>query len=881
MSDTYYIYDDLGKLCAVLPPALSDQLSVGNIPAEKLDMYGYLYKYDVAGNLMAKKLPGISWEYYVYNVNNNLIFSQNGEERKRGEWKFSIPDAFGRVCLQGVCKVAIDPFDNPYLKPIFSGLSNWYVCQYVGSTEYGGYQFSGSLMAGLVGPKPLVQVINYYDNYDFMYRTDLSARDEFRYTHEEGFAATSSGAKGMLTGIAKLHTDAYDQYRNGEYGVDSPYNYSVMYYDDRGRLSQTVSDNHLGGMDRDFFSYDFNGNALRHLHRQTGAGNEILSDSYTYEYDHAERLVKALHRLGDAQEVILIDNVYDDLGRLSRKTFHNGLLNTSYSYNIRSWLTGITGSSFEQVLHYTDGTGIPYYNGNISSMVWKSGEDDIMRGYHFTYDNLNRLTNAVYGEGSVLVQNQNRFNEQVTGYDKMSNILGIKRSGQTSSTGYGLIDDLAMSYNGNQLKSVSDRATNSVYGNGFDFKDGVNKEAEYEYDENGNMTKDLNKKILNIQYNCLNLPSRIEFENGHVISYLYDADGIKLRTTHIIGSDTTVTDYCGNVIYENGIPVKLLTEAGYVTLDDSKYHYFVQDHLGNNRVVVDQSGNVEEVNHYYPFGGLLSSSVSNAVQPYKYNGKELDRKNGLDWYDYGARMYDAALGRWHAVDPMSEKYYSWSPYTYCKNNPVLRIDLDGKDDYVISRSGRLFNETPIDKRGKGSTDNLYLSSDRSISVTVNQGLLGEMHSMQAKEQKENRVKKSYGSTQDLETAATVFKFAADHTTVEWKLDVYDDNGTRTAVVATDRDPYGVDNGVYAQNKLSVKGEKVIDIHSHLPGGTKGGAGNDFNLAKPQRKNAVYMKDNRVSTDKKGMIYEYIKNASRVNSIRVYDATDLLQYIKRK
>ena len=607
------------------------------------------------------------------------------------------------------------------------------------------------------------------------------------------------------------------------------------------RLSQTVSDNHLGGMDRDFFSYDFNGNALRHLHRQTGAGNEILSDSYTYEYDHAERLVKALHRLGDAQEVILIDNVYDDLGRLSRKTFHNGLLNTSYSYNIRSWLTGITGSSFEQVLHYTDGTGIPYYNGNISSMVWKSGEDDIMRGYHFTYDNLNRLTNAVYGEGSVLVQNQNRFNEQVTGYDKMSNILGIKRSGQTSSTGYGLIDDLAMSYNGNQLKSVSDRATNSVYGNGFDFKDGVNKEAEYEYDENGNMTKDLNKKILNIQYNCLNLPSRIEFENGHVISYLYDADGIKLRTTHIIGSDTTVTDYCGNVIYENGIPVKLLTEAGYVTLADSKYHYFVQDHLGNNRVVVDQSGNVEEVNHYYPFGGLLSSSVSNAVQPYKYNGKELDRKNGLDWYDYGARMYDAALGRWHVVDPMSEKYYSWSPYTYCKNNPVLRIDLDGKDDYVISRSGRLFNETPIDKRGKGSTDNLYLSSDRSISVTVNQGLLGEMHSMQAKEQKENRVKKSYGSTQDLETAATVFKFAADHTTVEWKLDVYDDNGTRTAVVATDRDPYGVDNGVYAQNKLSVKGEKVIDIHSHLPGGTKGGAGNDFNLAKPQRKNAVYMK----------------------------------------
>ena len=78
------------------------------------------------------------------------------------------------------------------------------------------------------------------------------------------------------------------------------------------------------------------------------------------------------------------------------------------------------------------------------------------------------------------------------------------------------------------------------------------------------------------------------------------------------------------------------------------------------------------------------------------------------------------------------------------------------------------------------------------------------------------------------------------------------------LLRTDRDPYGVDNGVYVRKINFLKGEKVIDIHSHLPGGTKGGAGNDFNLAKPQRKNVVYMKDNRVSTDKKGMIYEYTK-----------------------
>ena len=187
------------------------------------------------------------------------------------------------------------------------------------------------------------------------------------------------------------------------------------------------------------------------------------------------------------------------------------------------------------------------------------------------------------------------------------------------------------------------------------------------------------------------MPGRIEFEDGNSISYLYDANGVKLRTTHITGSDTTITDYCGNVIYENGVPEKLLTGYGYVSLNN-KYHYFIQDHQGNNRVVVDEDGKVEEVNDYYPFGGLMASFVD-SVQPYKYNGKELDRKGGLDWYDYGARQYDATLGRWHVVDPLSEKFYRWSPYTYCLNNPLKYIDSDGRDPKKLSHWIRFGKET--------------------------------------------------------------------------------------------------------------------------------------------------------------------------------------------
>ena len=310
-------------------------------------------------------------------------------------------------------------------------------------------------------------------------------------------------------------------------------------------------------------------------------------------------------------------------------------------------------------------------------MTWQAGGETTTRGYKFTYDGLNRMLDAVYGEGTNIGSNANRFTEKVTGYDKNGNILALQRYGQTGTSSYGLIDNLTFTLNGNQLNRVDDAVTSSAYNNGFEFKDAVKQANEYAYDANGNLTKDLNKGISNISYNCLNLPSKVTFTDGSTIEYTYAADGTKLRTKHVINGTTTTTDYCGNVIYENGVQKLLLTEAGYLTLSDRKYHYYLQDHQGNNRVVLNQNGTVEEVNHYYPFGGLFASS--NNVQPYKYNGKELDTKNGLNWYDYGARMYDPALGRFTTVDPSSESYYNSSPYAYCGNEPVGRVDPDGKD----------------------------------------------------------------------------------------------------------------------------------------------------------------------------------------------------------
>ena len=243
------------------------------------------------------------------------------------------------------------------------------------------------------------------------------------------------------------------------------------------------------------------------------------------------------------------------------------------------------------------------------------------------------------------------------------------------------------------------------------FSAGVNmfaQESAYAYDANGNLTKDLNKNIVDIQYNSLNLPSRIVFKNGDNISHVYSADGSKLRTVWVADGDTLTTDYCGNVIYENGVPVRLMTDVGYIALSDTSYHYFIKDHQGNVRVVADEHGNAEEVNDYYAFGGLMSTSSRQSVQPYKYNGKELDSKGGLDWYDYGARMYDAALGRFMKTDRFSEKYVSLSPYQYGANNPVNNIDVNG-DSVWYTRNGDIVTMHVTAKIFNNSSDNINMA----------------------------------------------------------------------------------------------------------------------------------------------------------------------------
>ena len=606
---------------------------------------------------MWRKLPGCDAVRYVYDKADRLIFVQDGNLKGQGRWRFTIPDALGRTVLSGLCSEPL-PVDGSAVEAEFTG-----------SGSYKGYAVKvGGTVRALSGSRLLT--VNYYDNYDFLGKNGFPAYAYDSSMESSGYG-TKSDARGMLTGsVTGLAGDGAGQL------------YSVVYYDRRSRPVQRQGSNSLGGKETEYTAYNFTGQPTRLRHVHTAQGKAARTEVRTYSYDHAGRLLTVKHKLDALGEVTLVNNVYDDLGRLQSKSLHGSAVNKqTYTYNIRGWLTGVSGSKFTQNLYYNTGNGVVKYNGSISSMTWKAGNESTVRGYKFTYDGLDRLLNAIYGETAGISTNANRFSENVTNYDKNGNIKGLQRYGQTGASAYGLIDNLTFTLNGNRLNRVDDAVTASTYGGGFEFKDGVKQANEYAYDANGNLTKDLNKGITGISYNCLNLPNAVTFSDGSTITYTYGADGTKLRTVHKIGSATTTTDYCGNVIYENGVQKLLLTEEGYVTLSDSKYHYYLKDHQGNNRVVINQSGTVEETNHYYPFGGVFASAGS--IQPYKYNGKEFDNKKGLNWYDYGARHYDAALGRFTTNDRFAEKYYSMSPYQYGANNPVNNIDVNG-DTIVVN-----------------------------------------------------------------------------------------------------------------------------------------------------------------------------------------------------
>ena len=725
-NNTYYIYDDLDQLRFVLSPQYQE--------AGYKDVYGYEYRYDEKGRMTKKFLPQCEFTQYWYDTAGRMKFMQDATLRSKSPslYRFYLYDKFGRLCIQGTCT------------------SCWRgetvnVATYVGTGGgFNGTGYSVSRPTDINSLGLVIEQVNYYDNYDFV--SDLYSN----YSLSQTPLVTTTG---LLTGTRQTASDGTMLL-------------NANYYDFKGRVTDVRSTTLNDKRQLLHNSYNYWGGitqTLRYLN--SPSGTQELYTSLNNGYFTNTNLLKTVSQsikigTGSTYSETIHELTYDSIGHVKTDKRGNSIYNTmTYHYDVHGWLKGLCTTAFQEWLYYADAPNgaTPCYNGNISVQKWKQSNESFNRGYKFTYDGLNRLIEAVYGE-SNFSDNHNDYNEKVLEYSANGMMKRFQRRGLKSDGEYGKTDNLHIKLDGNRPVKITDDADlQTVYG-AMEFKDGADLTTEYGYDDYGSLIYDANKGIAKIDYDNLNYPRRVQFTNGNTIEYVYTPDGRKLRAKYqtatgnvvvplntaqtITASSTTQTDYVGDLIYTgtaSGSSVtpslsKILYPDGYFMTTSTTggvFRYFVKDHLGNNRVV-NNSITVYQRTHYYPFGGPYADvGTASDYQPYKYNGKELDRMHGLDLYDYGARQYDPVVPMFTQQDPLAEKYYHLSPYSYCGNNPVNAVDIDGRSILKIGgkalyRIGKAIAKSGLSALYKAETyysafkdieDDIKIITDESTTTT--------------------------------------------------------------------------------------------------------------------------------------------------------------------
>jgi RHS repeat-associated protein len=640
--DTYYVYDDFGNLRVVLPPEAIHSLgssldgldednvftSNGSVPpgspgiyyycpgvtvtmgagtygngyeirpypvsADLVEQYLFTYRYDGRQRMIEKQVPGAQPVYMVYDKRDRLVLTQDGNQRQDNQWTFTKYDALNRPVLTGTKTIsgsrdAVQAAVNDFYEqsnPMYETRSgNW-------NTGDHGYT-DRSYPKGISEYSYLTAT--YYDDYGFhggeSAYVPIIGDDIDIGEHLPKPKGQATGAKVKVLG-------------------DNEFLKSSTYYDNKYRVILTRAGQYNGGQIDSFTEYDFIGQVMK---TKTILSNDeaTIATTETFEYDHGGRLMKAWHQVNDMEPVLTTENSYNELGELIDKKLHfdpaegQFAQSVDYRYNIRGWLTSINNAARTNESGINDDTddlfgmnlqyntdhlaigGTDQFNGNISGMAWSNASYTAKKAYNFAYDKLNRLTDANYKEKTTGSWNVNTGHFSVTGidYDQNGNIEKLNRK-ETNT----LIDELEYKYDGNRLLSVNDKQNHAG-----GFGDGEESSTEYLYDANGNMTSDLNKQISDIDYNLLNLPEKVTFEDGRYLEYIYDATGIKLKqNVYEDGAGTTAnkaTDYVGGMIFENDTLRSIQTAEGRIVTEavgndyQYDYQYYLKDHLGNNRVV--------------------------------------------------------------------------------------------------------------------------------------------------------------------------------------------------------------------------------------------------------------------------------------------------------
>lgn len=743
---TTYIYDDFGNLSYVIPPippaptGTAYPTSFTETDAVFLDFI-YGYHYDGRNRLFKKKVPGKGWEYTVYNKLDQVVATQDSIQQGKKQWSYIKYDAQGRTTESGIWNN-----NNIIITPAaLQSAMNGETVYWETATGSGSGYTNAAWPTGYTTPLS----VTFYDRY--------------------GNAPSLPGAYSAPSGASAKTRGLPVATRTAVLNDPSVMLWSVMYYDDEGRVIQTYKQHYLAGANStknyDVVSteYNFTGQPLtitrKHYKDVSGMATLQLTLNDEQVYDHIGRPVQSWNKINNEAEVVLSQVDYNEVGQAATKHLHsedgggNWLQNVNYAYNERGWMRTSTssGNLFNMELKYNNpSTGTANYNGNISQMGYSyATSTPVTRAFTYAYDDLNRLTNAGLASGTGL-------NEALT-YDYLGNITSLVRGG----TGHGT---LTYGYTNGRLTGVTGYTARS-----------------YDYDRNGNATSDGGTKM--IGYNMLNLPDTVKVSNTVILKYYYDAAGQKLRS---ISTADGTREYIGGIVYEGSDIRSISTAEGRITHNSGvfKYKYDLKDHLGNVRVTFDRNtstGNAEivQADEYYSFGlrsGLYDNSNGNR---YLYNGKE--RQADLeDQYDYGARFYDPVIARWGVVDKKSEKYFHMSPYVYAANNPVAFTDPDGNEilpsaAFLSSSWGGLYKSL----RSSNSVYNNMLKKyekSKTINVKLNYGddgvLPGADATTRSRVQKNNNIISKVEGTQSFSESTLALNLTnADGVTTSYQRTV--------------------------------------------------------------------------------------------------------------
>jgi len=645
--DTYSVFDDKSRLTFVLPPGA---LTTSGIYS---NLY-YKYSYDGEDKMLQKKVPGAETVEFIYNTRDINVGYQDGFLRKQNKWYTSSFDTYGRELKQGFFTGT--PSASNHVP------NDWQIETIYGANEYDKDKVK-SVKTKILGSTDFLTSNNNYNSC--------------------GILTSQSGNNHINTGLNSITSNhLYDGALNTYYTNSTIKGYgtknikTLNRFDHAGRLTTNfmrVDNTSIGWSGLCSRVYNEEDEIVTKYQGHSRPARKWLQKTqFTYKHNglltrmNSQALQGAEQAWNDCSPIVLAN---------PGSNIHNS-----------------TRDLFYLELYYdTTVPGIPTNfetNGNIAAVKWQV-KGRSQGAYTYKYDLYNRLTEAdFYDIDDNVISNSGRYDSSYS-YDNRGNMTSIQRNGMTDALGcnsYGQIDNLSFSYgaNSNRLDNVND---NSGHSEGFENGWGGN----YNYDENGNLTWNSDRK-LSISYNHLNLPTVIQNfgTGGGYLHFKYDAAGNLLQRKASYtssGNDPIETiDYVAGVEYKNGKVSQIMHSEGYVQYTNGanpEYHYVIADHLGNTRLIYtdkNQNGKIEsnseiiQENHYYPFGltmkGVWMGDENNFR--YKYNGIEQNSNFGIELSFAHYRTLDPTIGRWMQVDPKTEMMKSYTPFV-----PVVAAAIIG------------------------------------------------------------------------------------------------------------------------------------------------------------------------------------------------------------